>query len=374
MNCNEIRNKLPSYLAGECGTEERIEISNHISGCHDCRNTLDELDIPILNDAAYSKALDTAKIFKKARKTLILRVAAISLLSILSLISIFFVVVPGILKDIRYPKLPDITRALIDVTQFSSPSPVVGYGNSLASFGKYDFNISVFTADITGTKKKNSAAITRNFNMLTGNFQSTIPHTSQFIHPKVKVSDEIIKESDPNISNKILNKNADTTVATVDLSLNSTISLENAASALKDLDLKVIWLAVECGSEGAQPKNMNTNKNQYVQWGIPGQLYTSYAANSVEFNSTNLSQYKKSIYEELEWLDKNKKYISAEKSLLKFNAFDNSVGDKAKYVIDTGFKVYGLRITGPSSELLKLKDKFDIRIEDIFDLDFYYWH
>lgn len=374
MNCDEIRNKLPSYLAGECSTEERIEISNHISSCHDCRNALDELDTPILNDAAYSKALDTAKILKKARKTLILRVVTISLLSILSLISIFFVIVPGILKDIRYPKLPDITRALIDVTQFSSPSPVVGYGNSLASFGKYDFNISVFTADITGTKKKNSAAITRNFNMLTGNFQSTIPHTSQFIHPKVKVSDEIIKESDPDISNKILKKNADTTVATVDLSLNSTISLENAASALKDLDLKVIWLAVECGSEGEQPKNMNTNKNQYVQWGIPGQLYTSYAANSVEFNSTNLSQYKKSIYEELEWLDKNKKYISAEKSLLKFNVFDNSVGDKANYVTANGIKVYGLRITGPSSELLKLKDKFDIRIEDIFDLDFYYWH
>lgn len=64
---------------------------------------------------------------------------------------------------------------------------------------------------------------------------------------------------------------------------------------------------------------------------------------------------------------------TADKSLLKFQGFDNSVGNKAKYIIDNGLKIYGLRVTGPSTELIKLDNKLEIRMEEIMDLDFYYW-
>jgi hypothetical protein len=258
--------------------------------------------------------------------------------------------------------------------QFTSPSPVGGYGNSLASFGSYSFNISAYTHDITGIKKKDPREINRNFNLLTGTFKSPAPHLSQFIHPSVKVSDEFLSRITPDIAKKILTKNGDTTVATVDLSLKATLSLDEVTAALEDLDLKVIWMAVECGSEGEQPKNMSTGKNQYIQWGIPGQLFNANNSNSPEFKLSNVSEYEKSIMEELKWLDENKHYITADKSLLKFNDLDNSVGNRAKYIIDNGIKVYGLRITGPSSELSKLDARLSIRAEEVIDIDFYYWN
>ena len=374
MNCSDVKNKLTHYLSDECSPEEKFEISKHISTCPECMQALEELDKPILKNISNIKPLDTGKLLNNARKALVLKVTATTIASIIIIISTFFVLIPGILKTIQYPKITNITRSLIDIVQFTSPSPVGGYGNSLASFGSYSFNISAYTHDITGTKKKDSREINRNFNMLTGTFKSPAPHLSQFIHPSVKVSDEFLSRITPDIAKKILTKNGDTTVATVDLSLKATLSLDEVTAALEDLDLKVIWMAVECGSEGEQPKNMSTGKNQYIQWGIPGQLFNANNSNSPEFKLSNVSEYEKSIMEELKWLDENKHYITADKSLLKFNDLDNSVGNRAKYIIDNGIKVYGLRITGPSSELSKLDARLSIRAEEVIDIDFYYWN
>lgn len=374
MNCKDVINKLPEYLAGLCNLEEKLEISKHISSCSDCMKVLEELDEPVLNITKPIKSPDIGKLLSKARKALILKVTAIALLSVMIFISTFFVVIPGIYKTVRYPDIPDVTRALTDITQFTSPLQVGGYGNSLASFGKYSFTISAYTNDITGIRRKNSAAVDRNFDMITGTFESTAPHIAQFIHPEVAVSDEFLKERTPSAAKKMLGKNADTTVATVDLSLNSTISLKAVADSLKDLDIRVVWMAVECGSEKEQPKNMSAGQNQYIQWGIPGKLFSANNTDSTEFSSPNLSKYEKEIVEELKWLDKNKKYISPDKSLRKFQGLDNSVGNRAKYILDNGFKVYGIRITGPSSQLIKLENTLDIRFEEVKDIDFYYWN
>ena len=374
MNCSDVKNKLTHYLSDECSPEEKFEISKHISTCPECMQALEELDKPILKNISNIKPLDTGKLLNNARKALVLKVTATTVASIIIIISTFFALIPGILKTIQYPKITNITRSLIDIVQFTSPSPVGGYGNSLASFGSYSFNISAYTHDITGIKKKDPREINRNFNLLTGTFKSPAPHLSQFIHPSVKVSDEFLSRITPDIAKKILTKNGDTTVATVDLSLKTTLSLDEVATALDGLDLKVIWMAVECGSEGEQPKNMSTGKNQYIQWGIPGQLFNANNSNSPEFKLSNVSEYEKSIMEELKWLDENKHYITADKSLLKFNDLDNSVGNRAKYIIDNGIKVYGLRITGPSSELSKLDARLSIRAEEVIDIDFYYWN
>lgn len=373
MNCRDVKNKLPFYLSEQCSSEEKLQISKHLSTCPDCMKELEQLEEPILKDADSLKSMDTGRILMKARKALILKVASVTILSIIMLISIFFVIIPDVFKLVRYPEISDATRALIDITQFTSPSPVGGYGNSLASFGSYTFNISASVYDITGTKQKNSREITRKFNMVTGTFQSPVQPFVQFIHPDVKVSDELLKAHTTDIAKKILTKNGSTTVATADISLKSALSLEKVVTSLKGLDVKIIWMAVECGNEGYKPNNMSSGQNQYVQWGIPGRLFDQSKFDSSEVDYSNPSQYEKTVIEELKWLEKNKHYISADKNLLKFQDFDNSVGNRAEYIIDKGIKVYGLRITGPSSELAKLDEALDIRMEEVKDIDFYYW-
>jgi hypothetical protein len=373
MNCRDVKNKLPYYLSEQCSSEEKFEISKHISTCPHCMEDLEDLEEPVLRNTSPMKSLDTRKLLGKARKTLILRVAITTILSIIILISTFFVVIPGVLKAMISPKIPTITRSLADITQFTSPSSVEGYGNSLASLGDYSFNITAVTDEITGTKHKNSKEMNRSFNMLTGTFQSPVKPFVQFIHPDVSVSDELLESRTSATANKNLNKNGDATVAVVDISLKSVLSLEEVVTSLEGLDVEVIWMAVECGSEGFKPKNMSSGENQYVQWGIPGQFFVPTKMAPTEFDYSSPPQYEKAVIEELKWLENNKKYIAADKSLLKLHGFDNRVGNKAKYIIDNGLKVYGLRITGPSTELSKLGDKLKIRMEEVIDIDFYYW-
>jgi len=374
MNCQDVKNKLPEYLADQCSSEEKLEISTHISNCPHCMNALEELDEPIISNGAYHKSLDTRKLLNKARKALLFKVITTTVLSIIMLVSIFFVIIPGILKAISYPKISDLTRSLVDISQFTSPAPVGGYGNSLASFGDYSFNIKAFTYEMIGTKKKGSGSVEKKVNMLTRTYESPIQPFVQFIHPKIKVSDEFLEGRTSTIAKKNLIKNGDSTVAVVDVSLYSLLSLEQVAASLKDLDVKIIWMAVECGSEDFKPKNMSSSDNQYVQWGVPGQLFNQSSMKPTEFDYSNPSKYKKTVIEELKWLEENKHYIAADKSLLKSQGYNNTVGNKAKYIIDNGIKVYGLRITGPSTELSRLNDKLDIRTEEIMDIDFYYWN
>lgn len=373
MNCKDVINKLPYYLSEQCSSEEKLEISKHISICPDCMKAFEELDESVLENKGHLKSLDTGKLLSKARKSLIIKVATTTILSIIILISAFFVVIPTILKAVSSPKLPNITRSLADITQFTSPTPVGGYGNSWTSFSDYSFNITAYTFEITGTKQKGSREVERKFNMITGTYQSPVQPFVQFIHPDVTVSDELLESRASTIAKKNLIKNGDDTVAVVDISLKSVLSLEEVVTSLKDLDVNVIWMAVECGSEDFKPKNMNNNQNQYIQWGIPGQLLIPNRTSPIEFDYSNPSSYEKAVIEELKWLDENKNYIASDKSLLKFQGFDNSVGSKAKYIIDNGLKVYGLRITGPSTELSKLGDKLSIRMEEVMDIDFYYW-
>jgi len=118
---------------------------------------------------------------------------------------------------------------------------------------------------------------------------------------------------------------------------------------------------------------MSSGQNQYVQWGIPTKLFNPTKVDPVELDYSNPSQFEKAVLEELKWLEDNKHYIAADKSMLKFQGYDNSVGDNAEYIIHHGLKIYGLRITGPSSELSKLDSFFDIRMENVIDIDFYYW-
>jgi len=373
MDCRNVKAKLPDYLADQCSLEEKIEISKHISTCPDCMKALDELEEPILNNVDFNKGLDTGKLLSKARKTLITKVVTTTVASIIILFSTFFLIIPGVLTVIRYPKMPDITRSLANITQFTSPSLVGGYGNSIAPFGKYSFNISVYTYNMIGTKVTGNGKLEKSFNMITGTFESPIQPFIQFIHPDVTVSGEVLEGLNPAIAKRNLIKNGDATVAVVDISLKSVLSLEEVVASLKDLDVKVIWMAVESGNEDFQPKNMSSGQNQYVQWGIPGQLFSTTKMTTTELDYSSPSEYEQAVIEELKWLDENKHYIARDKSLLKFQGFDSSVGDNAKYIIDNGIKIYGLRITGPSSELSKLDTVLDIRMQEVMDIDFYYW-
>ena len=132
-------------------------------------------------------------------------------------------------------------------------------------------------------------------------------------------------------------------------------------------------MAVESGIENTVPKNMTYKNQQVLQWGIPGKLSKPGAFEFAVFDANNVDQFEKAALEEMKWLDNNKKLIKPNAGLLRYNAIDNSIGGKALYLLNNGIKIYGLRVTGPSSELLKLTSQLAPRTMTVIDMDFWNW-
>lgn len=175
------------------------------------------------------------------------------------------------------------------------------------------------------------------------------------------------------VQQKRLEINADTTVATIDYSLNSLISLGDAAGLLRSFDVEICWMAVESGVEKTIPKNMTFENQQVLQWGIPGRLSKPGAFDFAVLGGDNAEQFKRAVMDEMKWLDGKKKLMKPNASLLKYNAVDTGINGKALYVLNNGINIYGLRVTGPSSEMMKLTDHLAPRTMTIIGMDFWNW-
>jgi|GEM_PF-2097209 len=376
MKCSDVKESLSKYISGTCSNEERDEISRHLSECPECMKEMTALDNDDLNNnAIIPNDKEVEKALIKARKKLIAKISIKVTGVILAAACILFLVVPGILNMTRMLNLSKYSRALVDLTQFSQPVNVGGYGNSFKGLQFYSTTLSAFTYEEIGTEKKPAAPIEAKLSLLTGNMIYKDFKGPSFIHPEISPEGSYLDEASPEKAKKILTKNGDNTVAKINLSLSKIINLKEIEKLLNDYDVKITWMAVECGEENFKPKNMSMGQNQYIQWGIPGTLFIREPdMHSIELNKNNIKEYSEKVIEEMTWLSNNKKYVKNDTELMKDNSINNGVGSKAAYVVKNGLKIYGLQLTGPTKELLKLQDSLDIRFENVTDIDFWFWN
>lgn len=109
-----------------------------------------------------------------------------------------------------------------------------------------------------------------------------------------------------------------------------------------------------------------------MQWGLPG-TFRQFQGEVVALAPDTIEQYRSAVLDELAWLDQNRSRVKPDRLLLRHNALDNSVGEKAAYILQHGIRVYGLQLTGPSAELLKLGEELPARKVVVVDIDFWYW-
>jgi len=177
------------------------------------------------------------------------------------------------------------------------------------------------------------------------------------------------------IAKEILKKNGDDTVATVSLSFNELISYEESVELLNKYHMKITRMNIESGSEKRKIKNMGNGANQHFSFGIPGQMLNVNKSifEVIQLNEENSEEYKKSFLEELEFLNENK-YLLESGDMRKRGGYENDpVADDAKYILDNGIKVYGLKVTGPSDEIYKFIEDINPRFANVEKVDFWYW-
>lgn len=382
MECREVRERLPEYMAGMLPTESAEKIKQHIENCSRCSTEASALLEPVValsdrdgtgNTDADRTNTQFKKVLKRTRNAFYFRV----ILAAAGVALLFWLVLGpplglGTFSPFTHARA---SRVLMDVVQFSQPDKVNSWGNRLADLRTFSEQLTNSARPVIGRGMGEQWEITANLSFFTGKITGPQFLGSKFIHPDLPQDKELGRIWSPSTQRQRLQKNSGNTVATVDFSLSRAISLEETVERVKDCDVEIGWLALEAGIEKLQPRNMSFDGQQVLQWGIPGKLSKPGAFDYAVLGKERaaVQAYKTAVLEELKWLEENKSLMVPDGGLLRNNGIDTGIGEKAAYILKNGFKVYGLRVTGPSEELLKASDRLEPRMMNVAHMDFWNW-
>lgn len=386
MRCEDVNEKLPEYMAGVLDKTAADEIKKHIDECETCKKSIEELNFKIPKENNI-KDIELDKVIKKTQRKFNRSVFKVTLKTVIILLFVLYIIysLPNVLLAVQSPKLSVATKALTDLVQFSQPNMVNSWRNGNIDRWKLSIPLTNTAIPQIGKKYGMQIDITTDMSILTGKVNAPVFLGADFIHPDVLKDIILDNEKNPLIQQKILLKNADTTVSTVDFSFNETIPLEGIGNILSQYDVSICWMAVEAGIENITYKNINFDKQQVQQFGIPGKLFLPPSLEYVEFKKGNFEKYEEEIKSELKWFLENIDILNYKNTNLQYinkvkgekdgaTAVSSKImKDAVEYVLKNGFKVYGFRVTGPSDQILKLSKDLNLRAMTVIDMDFWNW-
>ncbi|MFZ5353076.1 MAG: anti sigma factor C-terminal domain-containing protein [Bacillota bacterium] len=371
MDCKEIRSKLKAYMDGNVTDDENDSLSEHLAECPECMKELEKLE----NNSKQERK-GSNKLYKKAEKKLRRSVALIALITFTVLFASYAVLnwLLPVAGSIYYSSMPDFSRALADVVQFSQPNNVGGFGNSFDRGIHFYTRLKSYTHDKAGKKGIPKQAIEAKLYLFSNGIENPVGIMVNFIHPDNNLRNESAAAGTVDKVKRILVKNGENTVSTISVSLRETISIKDIKVILDSYDVDILWMAAECGQEAAEARNMAYDFIQYVQWGVPGSLFSPYSFDRpMILEKSNVDVFFNKVTQEMKWLNDNKEIIKPNKMILSANGIDNSIGDKARYIMENGYIIYGLKVTGPTEEIIRLYDALDIRYAELNHIDFWNW-
>lgn len=372
MKCKDVQEKLPEYLAGILDENTKTQVDSHLKTCNECSTELKELNKDIVSDISQVNDVNEKRILKKTKVKFNLAIirTVVVIAGVMLLISMLPTFLWGIQSVLSQSKA---SRALMDVVQFSQPNKVNMWGNSAVESLSLSVPLKIGARPVIGRNYREQLEYIGRMSVVSGKVSVPEFLGASFVHPDLFIGIDFGRDKNVEVQTKKLEKNAETSVSVVDYSLNKTISLSEVESIINKYDVEVCWMAVEAGIEDAEPRNMSFGDQQVLQWGIPGKLSKPGDFDYAQLQKGNSKDFERSIIEELKWLDDNKTILKPDSDLLKSNGIDNSVNEQIQYILQNGIKIYGLRITGPSSEIIKLTQALDIRTMSVVDMDFWNW-
>ncbi|CKH49841.1 Probable anti-sigma-M factor yhdL [Streptococcus pneumoniae] len=187
-----------------------------------------------------------------------------------------------------------------------------------------------------------------------------------FVHPKIKQGDHL-KE----ISKKVwstLGKIHEGTVAEVAISFDKPYTLQELESILystfeaQEMPPTPVWYALDTGQERIDEEDFILHGGEVI--GFPEHI------NLPDSEAERPKTKEDEVIEMMRILSEHKKTVSKttwtpEKEL--------NLDKRYEYVKDNGVKVYGIVITGPSKELLKLQNSPHVRYATLGDIEVWNW-
>ncbi|HHY2673870.1 anti-sigma factor [Bacillus toyonensis] len=371
MGCAEFKKLWEKYENGTLTHDEQEQLESHIETCEECEAYLDEL---LVKTEPLKKKLPP-----KDMKIPFWRIKwknRLQMFGFILSICIVIYVIGGILSafyfqtnnDKRLEEIRSVPSLAIEATLPNSH--VTGGGTSVEAFFRTNshFNLvkTVGKKEISlGTLETSS--FLSSVNVLNKSWMNTFYQPKLFfVHPKTEPGD-YLKESSKKVWDT-LTKVHEGTVAEVAISFDKLYTLKELEPLLysvfgaQEMPPTPLWYALDTGQERINEENFILSGSDFI--GFPEHI------RFLDDETENQKTQEGKVIEMMRILSTHKKTVS---KVAMLPESELNLDKRYKYVKDNGVKVYGIVITGPSKELLKLQNSPHVRYATLGDIEMWNW-
>lgn len=371
MGCAEFKKLWEKYENGTLTHDEQEQLESHIETCEECEAYLDEL---LVKTEPLKKKLPP-----KYMKIPFWRIKwknRLQMFGFILSICIVIYVIGGILSafyfqtnnDKRLEEIRSVPSLAIEATLPNSR--VTGGGTSVEAFFRTNshFNLvkTVGKKEISlGTLETSS--FLSSVNVLNKSWMNTFYQPKLFfVHPKTEPGD-YLKESSKKVWDT-LTKVHEGTVAEVAISFDKLYTLKELEPLLysvfgaQEMPPTPLWYALDTGQERINEENFILSGSDFI--GFPEHI------RFLDDETENQKTQEGKVIEMMRILSTHKKTVS---KVAMLPESELNLDKRYKYVKYNGVKVYGIVITGPSKELLKLQNSPHVRYATLGDIEMWNW-
>ncbi|MGW6146397.1 anti sigma factor C-terminal domain-containing protein [Bacillus mycoides] len=371
MGCEKFKKLWEKYEKGTLTHDEQEQLESHIETCEECEVHLDEL---LAKTEAVKKRLPP-----KDLKVPFWRIKwkhRLQTVGFILAICIVIYIIGGVLSafyfqadnDKRLKEIRDVPSLALEAT--IPNSRVMGGGTSVEAFfrtnSQFDLVKTIGKKEMPlGTIETSSFLSSLNIthkSWVNMHYQPNI----HFVHPKIKQGD-YLKEASKKVWDTLA-KVHEGTVAEVAISFDKPYTLQELEPLLygvfeaQELPPTPVWYALDTGQERINEEDFILSGDEFI--GFPEHI------GFLDDETENLKTPEAKVIEMMRILSAHEKTVSKVAMLPEGQL---NLDKRYKYVKDNGVKVYGIVITGPSKELLKLQSSPHVRYATLGDIEVWNW-
>ncbi len=373
LDCNEVKRKWQSYVDGECTSDERQQIQEHIASCSFC------------------KQLDTANGKKKKFQAIRLRLGRWHdrLFDIFSFFIYFLIasIFSGIFtviyfgfggEDAKEMKAPQIIRT---ATQMTMPNVYLHSGGVNTGFYfTMDINFGIYKrigkeekaiGKLDGKMFFNNLSVHRDWT--NGQYDVKL----HFLHPyfvaNAQESEQTFYKEDFDEVWDTLDILPEGTVSELAITFDDLYEIDDVYRILEDYDLEIVWYAIDTGTEKDGDRHGSPYLNAAGEiWGFHERSVFDFArgGGSIQINGDGEKR--------AQFFKTGLKYLADHEKLtrkyLRFLDKEYSIHDRYRFVEENGVKTYGVVVTGPTKELLAMQNNDAILYASLGEVEFWNWY
>lgn len=379
MKCRDMREKWNGYVNGECSEDEEREIEEHIQSCAECEQFVDENlgeQKSISQDALYPVLTHEQQhqIVRKAvwKNRLMTALTALGIFFCISLASMM-------ITALYYAFVGHTANKVIQTsTQMTVPN-VYSEGGVTSTNVFFNADLQEDLRKQVGSESKyvgkyEGKMVFNHLNVTNSWLDLRYVVDLDFLHPGVYGSRS--KEEQQSLQWGLnetwnaLDMLPEGTVSEVAISFDDFYTIDEVYQMLNDYSIDIVWYAIDTGMEGKRDSVFTGTR----VWGIHEYAFESLLEEEKsslipERASGHLRE--KAFKNGLQFLAEHKKLA---KRVVWYLEEHGTLEEMIDYVDKNGVKSYGVVVTGPTKELLKLKDNKHVQYATLGVVDFWNWY